>query len=67
MTSSLQWQKSSFSGAGGENCIELAAAVGGAILLRESEAPAVVLSTTPARLAAFLDALKAGGSAPAAP
>lgn len=66
MTSSLQWQKSSFSGAGGENCVELAA-VNGTVLLRESEAPGVVLSTTPARFAAFLDALKADGSGPTAP
>ncbi|MCM2427638.1 DUF397 domain-containing protein [Streptomyces sp. RKAG337] len=67
MTSSLQWQKSSFSGAGGENCVELAAAFNGTVLLREGEAPAVVLRTTPARFAAFLDAIKADGSAPAAP
>ncbi|MCM2420152.1 DUF397 domain-containing protein [Streptomyces sp. RKAG293] len=65
--SQLQWQKSSFSDSGGENCVELAAAPGGAILLRESDAPAVVLRTTPARFAAFLDAIKADGSAPAAP
>ncbi|NEA73257.1 DUF397 domain-containing protein [Streptomyces sp. SID13588] len=65
--SQLQWQKSSFSDSGGENCVELAAAVNGTVLLRESEAPGVVLSTTPARFAAFLDVLKAGGSAPAAP
>ncbi|MFC5033492.1 DUF397 domain-containing protein [Streptomyces sp. So13.3] len=65
--SQLQWQKSSFSDSGGENCVELAAAVNGTVLLRESEAPGVVLSTTPARFAAFLETLKGGGSAPAAP
>ncbi|MEU3465192.1 DUF397 domain-containing protein [Streptomyces sp. NPDC006733] len=66
MTSSLQWQKSSFSGAGGENCVELAAAAG-SVLIRESDDPGVVLRTTPDRLAAFLDRLKADGSAAAAP
>ncbi|MCZ4125491.1 DUF397 domain-containing protein [Streptomyces sp. H39-S7] len=66
MTSSLQWQKSSFSGGGGENCVELAAAPA-TVLLRESDDPGVVLRTTPARFAAFLHAIKADGSATTAP
>lgn len=61
------WQKSSFSGSGDDNaCVELAAAPG-SVFLRESDDPRVVLRTTPARLAAFLRTLKAGGSGPAAP
>lgn len=59
MTSSLQWQKSSFSGAGGENCVELAA-VAGTVMLRESDDPGVVLSTSPAALRRLLSGIKAG-------
>lgn len=63
MAASLQWQKSSFSDSGGANCVELAA-VNGTVKLRESDAPGVVLSTTPARLAAFLATVKADGFGP---
>jgi hypothetical protein len=38
-----QWQKSSFSGAGGENCVQLAHHEG-EILIRESDAPGDVLA-----------------------
>jgi Domain of unknown function (DUF397) len=51
-----KWQKSSFSGMEPDNnCLELAAFPHGPAL-RESDDPAVVLATTPARLAALLRA-----------
>lgn len=59
MSESLNWQKSSFSGGNGPNCIELARRAD-TTLIRESDAPHVVLSTAPTRLAGFLAALKAG-------
>ncbi|WP_431043481.1 DUF397 domain-containing protein [Streptomyces sp. P1-3] len=56
----VRWRKSSFSGTGPDNnCVELGAA-DGLVRLRESDDPAVVLATTPAALAAFLRAAKAG-------
>ncbi|OMI34064.1 DUF397 domain-containing protein [Streptomyces sparsogenes] len=59
MRESLKWQKSSYSGAGGENCVELARRAV-TTLIRESDDPHVVLATTPKRLAAFIAAAKAG-------
>ncbi|MET8296803.1 DUF397 domain-containing protein [Streptomyces sp. NPDC005180] len=59
MDASVTWQKSSFSGGNGENCIE----VGhnrGHIMLRESESPDTIVTTTPAKLAAFIHGVKAG-------
>jgi hypothetical protein len=62
----LTWQKSTFSQESGE-CVELTAA-GGAVLLRESEEPGVVLTTTRGELARFLHSLKtAPAIAPATP
>jgi hypothetical protein len=59
MVTSITWQKSSFSGSGdGNACVELAA-TGTAIRLRESDDPAVELSTTPAQLALLVGAIKA--------
>jgi hypothetical protein len=49
----ISWRKSSFS-ADGNNCLELAMTPGAAVHIRESDDPAVVLNTTPARLAALL-------------
>jgi hypothetical protein len=57
-TLEIQWRKSSYSEQSG-NCLELAV-VGGQILVRESDEPGVVVSTTPAKLAAFLAGAKAG-------
>ncbi|WAL96273.1 DUF397 domain-containing protein [Streptomyces sp. Je 1-369] len=48
-----QWQKSSFSGVEGPNCVELAS-VEGHLLLRESDDPDTVIATTPARLNALV-------------
>ncbi|MFJ4828131.1 DUF397 domain-containing protein [Streptomyces bacillaris] len=56
----IQWRKSSkSSNAEGNACLELAEH-DGEILLRESDDPAVVIRTTPARLRALLDSAKAG-------
>ncbi|MFD3958721.1 MULTISPECIES: DUF397 domain-containing protein [Streptomyces] len=56
----IQWRKSSkSSGAEGNHCLELAE-YGGEILLRESDDPGVVIRTTPGRLRALLDGVKAG-------
>ena len=57
---STSWQKSSYSGGGdGSDCIELATQ-DGAVLLRESDDPDVVVTTTPAKLRAFVLGVKAG-------
>ncbi|MGH3313363.1 MAG: DUF397 domain-containing protein [Streptomyces sp.] len=62
MTESHQWQKSSFSGAAGENCVEVARTAP-AVQLRESDDPRTVITTTPARLAALIGAVKGGAVA----
>jgi hypothetical protein len=49
----IRWQKSSFS-AQGNNCVEVAPAPDGSVLLRESVEPATVLATNPTRLRALL-------------
>ncbi|MFG2842960.1 DUF397 domain-containing protein [Kitasatospora sp. NPDC048296] len=53
------WQKSSFSG-DTANCIYLAAAPDGAVKIRESDDPDVILTTSPDKLRAFLRGVKAG-------
>ncbi|WP_206503903.1 DUF397 domain-containing protein [Streptomyces chrestomyceticus] len=53
----LTWQKSSYSNEG-VNCVYVAAAPDGILHLRESDAPAVTLSTTREGLAGFVAALK---------
>ncbi|MCM2420981.1 DUF397 domain-containing protein [Streptomyces sp. RKAG293] len=58
MVTRITWQKSSFSEGNG-NCVELAMGLGG-ILVRESDRPDEVISTTPARLRAFVSGIKAG-------
>ncbi|MGW2642186.1 DUF397 domain-containing protein [Streptomyces sp. NPDC001348] len=53
----LDWQKSSFSG-DQANCLNLAAPTpAGPIHLRESDQPDTILTTTPAALAALIQAL----------
>ncbi|NUV58767.1 DUF397 domain-containing protein [Streptomyces sp. CAI-85] len=54
---SVQWQKSSFSGAGGENCVELADAESH-ILVREGESPATELVVAPAGLLGLIRDIK---------
>ncbi|MEU3460000.1 DUF397 domain-containing protein [Streptomyces sp. NPDC006733] len=56
--SPLDWQRSSLC-AESSNCIELAA-TGPRVAIRESTAPEVIVTTTPARLRAFLAEVKAG-------
>ncbi|GAB3119385.1 hypothetical protein GCM10027160_33310 [Streptomyces calidiresistens] len=58
-----EWQKSSFS-TNGVECVEVARTPE-AVLIRESEAPGRVLTTTPARLRGLVTALKA--ESPATP
>jgi uncharacterized protein DUF397 len=61
LMSGLAWQKSSFSGSGGNGeCLELATTAN-TLLLRESDDPETVITTRPARVAALLFAIKAGG------
>ncbi|MCF3103994.1 DUF397 domain-containing protein [Streptomyces roseoverticillatus] len=56
----LHWQKSTYS-EHGNSCVFLAAALGGgAVLLRESETPDVVLATTPAKLRPLITRIKTG-------
>ncbi|WP_262704918.1 MULTISPECIES: DUF397 domain-containing protein [Streptomyces] len=56
----VNWQKSSYSSAGdGNSCIELAS-IGTTVALRESDDPRTVLTTSPARLGALLQSIKAG-------
>ncbi|MEU2440900.1 DUF397 domain-containing protein [Streptomyces rubradiris] len=55
----IQWQKSSFSTDAEGNCLEVAIQ-DDVILVRESDAPDMVIRTTRAKLAAFLKGAKAG-------
>ncbi|PJE94140.1 DUF397 domain-containing protein [Streptomyces carminius] len=59
MDAPVQWQKSSFSGANGPNCVEVARH-GDALLIREGDEPGLVLSVSRAELAAFLAGAGAG-------
>lgn len=55
--SRISWQKSSYSG-NASNCVELGAEGPTTIHLRESDDPATILTTTPARIAALLTAAR---------
>lgn len=60
MSTPYTWQKSSFSGGGeGNACVELASTTV-ALHLRESDAPATVLTTTPAPVSHLLQAIRTG-------
>lgn len=60
MTDAINWQKSSFSGAdNNQSCIELAP-VDGTIKMRESDDPDLVVTTSVAKLRAFVLGVKAG-------
>ncbi|MFC5663614.1 DUF397 domain-containing protein [Kitasatospora misakiensis] len=54
----LNWQKSSYSGDAAD-CVEIAAD-GSLIHIRESDDPAIAITTTKAKLAAWLQGAKAG-------
>jgi hypothetical protein len=58
----VTWQKSTYSNDAAD-CVEIAVTAGGAVLIRESDEPGVVLSTTPGALARFLQAIKRGSAA----
>ncbi|MFE2940234.1 DUF397 domain-containing protein [Streptomyces sp. NPDC059255] len=58
MNSDIKWQKSSFSEVGAQ-CIQIAHHDGG-ILLRESDDPNVVTTTSPTKFAAFISGVKTG-------
>jgi Domain of unknown function (DUF397) len=57
--STYDWQKSSYSG-NAANCVYLASADDGSIKIHESDAPEVILTTTPENLKAFILGVKAG-------
>ncbi|MBT2401637.1 DUF397 domain-containing protein [Streptomyces sp. ISL-100] len=56
--SSFNWQKSSFS-PDGSNCLEIVAAERGAIKLRESDDPGVILTATTQEIRGLILGLKA--------
>ncbi|MFI7298286.1 DUF397 domain-containing protein [Streptomyces sp. NPDC050121] len=54
----LKWQKSSFSGGGeGNDCLELAS-TSTTLHLRESDTPAIALTSTPATFVHFLAGIR---------
>ncbi|MFP3987818.1 DUF397 domain-containing protein [Streptomyces sp. E11-3] len=59
----LTWQKSSFSGDESGNCLYLAATPDGTVRLRESDTPHEIVTTTRARLAHLIRAVKSGETA----
>ncbi|GAA1279807.1 DUF397 domain-containing protein [Streptomyces javensis] len=58
--SEIQWRKASYSDQNESNCVELAQRDATAILLRESDEPWTVITTTPAALRALTRAVRAG-------
>ncbi|MFJ2440594.1 DUF397 domain-containing protein [Streptomyces sp. NPDC087658] len=58
MQAEIKWQKSSFSDPGGQ-CIEVAEH-GGGLLVRESDDPNVITTTSRARFAALTAGIKSG-------
>ncbi|MFI8340625.1 DUF397 domain-containing protein [Streptomyces sp. NPDC085639] len=57
--SELVWFKSSYSDAGGNNCVEVAACDGDGVAIRDSVFPARVLTTNRAALAALVTGAQA--------
>lgn len=55
----INWQKSSFSGGGGENCVEVAL-YGGNIMMRESDEPDSMIATSCTNMAALIKGVKTG-------
>lgn len=54
-----EWQRSSFCGGGGNNCVEVAAAASG-VALRESSIPDEALTTGRTTLFSLIRSVKAG-------
>ncbi|MBB5938058.1 DUF397 domain-containing protein [Streptomyces zagrosensis] len=55
----LKWQKSSFSGAGGHDCVEIAK-LGDRLAIRESDAPEIVMATSRSKFGALVRHVQAG-------
>lgn len=53
----LNWQKSTFSEAGGTNCVYVADAPDSTIRLRESDSPDTIITTSPRAFAALVRTL----------
>ncbi|MFI7500301.1 DUF397 domain-containing protein [Streptomyces sp. NPDC049687] len=53
----LNWQKSTYSEEG-SSCVYLATTPTGTILLRESDTPTTILTTTPRQISALIATLK---------
>lgn len=64
--SGLRWVKSSFSGDGGNNCVEVAEAEQGGIALRDSTRPSQTFTTSRGAFLALVRGVKAGVFAPPA-
>ncbi|MEU1213808.1 DUF397 domain-containing protein [Streptomyces sp. NPDC005790] len=62
--SDLHWVKSSFSDAGGNNCVEVAAVEQERVAIRESDSPTAFLVTTRAALGSLVRELKLGDCTP---
>lgn len=58
--SDLHWVKSSFSDAGGNNCVEVAMGEGEGVTLRESDNPGTVVAITQSAMRALVLAIKGG-------
>jgi hypothetical protein len=58
--SELAWQKSSFSGGGNGECVELAVGHHGHVHLRESDRPDDILTVAPAALRVLVGRIKGG-------
>ncbi|MFD4629710.1 DUF397 domain-containing protein [Streptomyces sp. NPDC058284] len=58
-----KWQRSSFCGGGGNNCVEVAATGTDRIALRESDSPTQVLASDRAALEALMRSVKHRGHA----
>lgn len=57
----LKWRKSSRSGTGNGNCVEVATNVAGVVAVRDSKDPeGPMLSVSPAEWRAFLSSLRQG-------
>ncbi|MFI5773237.1 DUF397 domain-containing protein [Streptomyces sp. NPDC051658] len=65
--SGLRWVKSSFSDAGGNNCVEVATLESGSAALRESDCPGIVLVASRAALGALVQGVKKDAFAPRSP
>lgn len=54
-----EWRHSSYCGEG-NSCVGIATSADGTVKIRESDAPDLIVTTTPAKLQAFIQGVKAG-------